>query len=128
MFVKIHWPKSIFPINSVKAMRGCIAAGRQGKLVQYARRVFEAYWELDKDITKDELLAEIARASGLDPKKMYEEMCSDEIKAELKANGIDLAHRGGYGSPTFFVGGHDMYFGNDRIPLVHSTLRALLKA
>ena len=126
--IKIHWPKSIFPINSVKAMRGCIAAGRQGKLVQYARRVLEADWELDKDKTKDELLAEIARASGLDPKKMYAEMCLDEIKAELKANGIDLAHRGGYGSPTFFVGGNDMYFGNDRIPLVHSTLRALLKA
>ena len=109
-------------------MRGCIAADRQGKLVPYARRVFVAYWGLDKDITNDELLAEIATASGLDPVKIHTAIGSDEIKAELKANGVDLARRGGYGSPTFFVGGHDMYFGNDRIPLVHSALRAILTA
>jgi len=126
--IKIRWPMSIFPVNSVKAMRGCIAADRQGKLVPYARRVFVAYWGLDMDITKDELLAEIATASGLDPVKIHTAIGSDEIKAELKANGVDLARRGGYGSPTFFVGGHDMYFGNDRIPLVHSALRAILTA
>ena len=126
--IKIRWPMSIFPVNSVKAMRGCIAADRQGKLVPYARRVFVAYWGLDMDITKDELLAEIATASGLDPVKIHTAIGSDEIKAELKANGVDLARRGGYGSPTFFVGGRDMYFGNDRIPLVHSALRAILTA
>ena len=124
--IKIHWPMSIFPINSVKAMRGCVAADSQGKLVPYARGVFEAYWRLDKDITKDELLAEIATACGLDPVKMRTAIGSVEIKAELKANGVDLARRGGYGSPTFFVDGHDMYFGNDRIPLVHSALSAIL--
>ena len=126
--IKIRWPMSIFPINSVKAMRGCIAADRRGKLVPYARGVFEAYWGLDKDITKDELLAEIAVASGLDSKQMFAAIGSDEIKAELKANGIELARRGGYGSPTFFVDSHDMYFGNDRIPLVHSALRGILTA
>ena len=26
--------------------------------------------------------------------------------------------RGGFGSPTMFLDGGDMYFGNDRIPLV----------
>ena len=126
--IKIRWPMSIFPINSVKAMRGCIAADRQGKLIPYARGVFEAYWGQDKDITRDELLTEIAVASGLNPEQMYTAINSDEIKTELRDNGLDLARRGGYGSPTFFVDSNDMYFGNDRIPLVYSALRAILTA
>ena len=126
--INIRWPMSIFPINSVKAMRGCIAADRQGKLVPYARGVFEGYWGLDRDITQDDLLAEIALAAGLDPDNVCAAIKSDEIKAELKANGADLAQRGGYGSPTFYVNGNDMYFGNDRIPLIHSSLKAALTA
>ena len=126
--INIRWPMSIFPINSVKAMRGCIAADRQGKLVPYARGVFEAYWGLDRDITQDDLLAEIALAAGLDPNEISTAIGSDKIKAELKANGEDLAQRGGYGSPTFFVNGNDMYFGNDRMPLIHSSLKAALTA
>ena len=126
--INIRWPMSIFPINSVKAMRGCIAADRQGKLVPYARGVFEAYWGLDRDITQDDLLAEIALAAGLDPNEISTAIGSDKIKTELKANGEDLAQRGGYGSPTFFVNGDDMYFGNDRMPLIHSSLKAALTA
>ena len=126
--INIRWPMSIFPINRVKAMRGCIAANRQGKLVPYARGVFEAYWGLDRDITQDDLLAEIALAAGLDSNEISEAIGSDQSKAELKANGEDLARRGGYGSPTFFVNGGDMYFGNDRIPLIHSSLKAALTA
>ena len=126
--INICWPMSIFPINSVKAMRGCIAADRQGKLVPYARGVFEAYWGLDRDITQDDLLAEIALAAGLDPNEISTAIGSDKIKTELKANGEDLAQRGGYGSPTFFVNGDDMYFGNDRMPLIHSSLKAALTA
>ena len=126
--INIRWPMSIFPINSVKAMRGCIAADRQGKLVPYARGVFEAYWGLDRDITQDDLLAEIALAAGLDPNEISTAIGSDKIKAELKANGEDLAQRGGYGSPTFFVNGDDMYFGNARMPLIHSSLKAALTA
>ena len=30
--------------------------------------------------------------------------------------------RGGFGSPTFFVNGDDMYFGNDRIQLLENIL------
>ena len=74
--IKISWPMTIFPINSVKAMRGCIAAGRQGKLVPYATGVFESYWGQDKDITQDDILADIASAADLDPVEMAAAMAS----------------------------------------------------
>ena len=45
-----------------------------------------------------------------------------EIKAKLRANTDELIERGGFGSPTIFVDGDDMYFGNDRLPLVREAL------
>jgi 2-hydroxychromene-2-carboxylate isomerase len=45
------------------------------------------------------------------------------IKDKLRANTQELIDRGGFGSPTIFVGGEDMYFGNDRLPLVRAALQ-----
>ena len=41
----------------------------------------------------------------------------------LRQNTDELIARGGYGSPTIFINGDDMYFGNDRLELVESRLR-----
>ena len=46
------------------------------------------------------------------------------IKEQLKANTDELIQRGGFGSPTIFVNGNDMYFGNDRLQLVREALLA----
>ena len=35
---------------------------------------------------------------------------------------LEVIERGGFGSPTIFVGGEDMYFGNDRLPLVREAV------
>jgi 2-hydroxychromene-2-carboxylate isomerase len=40
----------------------------------------------------------------------------------LRANTDELVARGGFGSPTIFVNGTDMYFGNDRLVLVDRAL------
>ena len=40
----------------------------------------------------------------------------------LRANTDELIKRGGFGSPTIFVNGSDMYFGNDRLALVRHAL------
>ena len=43
-------------------------------------------------------------------------------KDKLRANTDELIARGGFGSPTMFVDGDDMYFGNDRLVLVRERL------
>jgi 2-hydroxychromene-2-carboxylate isomerase len=116
--IAIKWRPSIFPINSVRAMRGCIVADQAGVVMPYARLVFEAYWRDDRDITQDGVLAEIARGAGLDPGAHLAEIDRPEIKQRLRDNTDELVRRGGFGSPTMFVNGGDMYFGNDRLPLV----------
>ena len=47
------------------------------------------------------------------------------IKDKLRATTQELIDRGGYGSPTMFVGGDDMYFGNDRMPLIREAVLRL---
>src|SRR5258707_44444 len=45
------------------------------------------------------------------------------IKDQLKANPDEVMARGGFGSPTIFIDKTDMYFGNDRMPLIREALQ-----
>jgi 2-hydroxychromene-2-carboxylate isomerase len=119
----IKWTPSVFPVSSVKAMRACLVAEREGLIVEFARAVFQAYWGADLDISHDEVLERIAGRVGL-PDDLLARAGAPEIKAELRANTDELIARGGFGSPTLFVNGSDMYFGNDRLALVAAALRS----
>ncbi|HEY9158701.1 2-hydroxychromene-2-carboxylate isomerase [Candidatus Binatus sp.] len=112
---------TVFPVNSVKAMRGAFVANEHRVIAHYSRHVFESYWGEDKDISKDGVLREIVRATGLDEKEFFTKIASDEYKARLRENVEELIARGGFGSPTMFVEG-SMFFGNDRLPLVEHEL------
>jgi 2-hydroxychromene-2-carboxylate isomerase len=119
----IVFPPTVFPVNSVKAMRGCLVLEPEGKLVPFARAVFEVYWGEDRDISRPEVLAGICRQVGVDPEWFLAAIEAPAIKDRLRANTQELMDRGGFGSPTIFVGGTDMYFGNDRLPLVRAALQ-----
>ena len=124
--VDIRFPPSIFPVNSVKAMRACCwlltrPAGT-AQMEAFAEAVFQAYWTHDQDISQDSVLATIATALELDAAVLLAAIATPEVKAQLKANTDDVIARGGFGSPTFFVGGDDMYFGNDRLPLLRAAV------
>jgi 2-hydroxychromene-2-carboxylate isomerase len=112
----------VFPVNSVKAMRGCRFAEASGRIREYAALVFESYWSDLRDISQDDVLADIALRVGLDPAAYFADLAKPETKAWLRANTDELIARGGFGSPTMFVDGDDMYFGNDRLPLVRAAL------
>ncbi|MBK7950620.1 MAG: 2-hydroxychromene-2-carboxylate isomerase [Deltaproteobacteria bacterium] len=121
--LKITWPPKVFPVNSVAAMRGVIAAFDEGRGVEFSRAAFEAYWGEDRDISQREVLVDVAARAGLDPQSLLARIETPEIKARLRANTDELIARGGYGSPTIFVNGDDLYFGNDRLVLVREALR-----
>ena len=122
----IKMPPTVFPVNSVKAMRGCILLGNE-KMVPFARAVFEAYWGDDKDISQDAVLTEICAKLGIDPARFLAGIGDQAIKDQLKANTEEVMARGGFGSPTIYLDKTDMYFGNDRLPLIREAL-ARLKA
>jgi 2-hydroxychromene-2-carboxylate isomerase len=115
---------TVFPVNSVKAMRGCILLGQDlpKAMVPFARAVFEIYWGEDQDISQDAVLAEVCKRVGVDVEKFFAGIGQRAIKDQLKANTDEVMARGGFGSPTIFIDKTDMYFGNDRLPLVREAL------
>ena len=113
---------TIFPVNSVKAMRGCILLEREGALVAFARAVFEAYWRDDRDISDEGVLGDICTRLGVDRRAFLAGLSDPAIKNKLKQNTDELIERGGFGSPTMFLDRDDMYFGNDRLMLLRAAL------
>ncbi|UTP40356.1 2-hydroxychromene-2-carboxylate isomerase [Phenylobacterium sp. LH3H17] len=122
--IAITFPPKVFPVNSVKAMRGCIWLAPQGKLVPFATKVFEAYWGDNLDISQDAVLSAICEAVGVDGQAFLAGIATPEIKEQLRLNTEEVMARGGFGSPTIFVGKDDMYFGNDRLPLIRAAVLA----
>jgi 2-hydroxychromene-2-carboxylate isomerase len=119
--VTIVFPPSVFPVNSVKAMRGCIwIAGSEafkGHLLAFVEASFAAYFSREQDISQDAVLASICRQTGIDADAFADGITQPTIKEALKANTDEAIARGAFGVPSFFVG-DDMYFGNDRLELL----------
>ncbi|HZZ35235.1 MAG TPA: 2-hydroxychromene-2-carboxylate isomerase [Caulobacteraceae bacterium] len=120
--LKIKFPPTVFPVNSVKAMRACIVLEPQGKLIAFATAAFETYWGDNRDISQDAVLADVCRMAGVDAERLLTAITDQAVKDQLKANTDEVMRRGGFGSPTIFVGGDDMYFGNDRLELVRDAI------
>ena len=125
--LKIVMPPRVFPVNSVKAMRGCIwllqndASAQKATMIKFAKAVFEAYWAREEDISQDDVLADICGSVGVDAPTLFEAISQSAIKDQLKANTEEVIARGGFGSPSMFVG-NDMYFGNDRLGLLREVV------
>ena len=124
--ITISFPEK-FPVNSVKAMRGCLYAAQENQLVKFAMNVFKAYWSRGIDISQEDLLLDIANDSSLDSLDFKKFINSQRAKEILIDNTEELIKRGGFGSPTFFYNDH-MFFGNDRLSLFEESLqRGLLE-
>lgn len=123
--LSIQFPPSVFPVNSVKAMRGCTwvaqDATASAQLVPFIEATFAAYFCKDQDISQDAVLAEICRTTGIDAEAFLAGIARPDIKEQLKAQTDEAIRRGAFGSPTLFVG-DDMYFGNDRLGMVRAAV------
>ena len=120
--LEIKTRPTIFPVNSVKAMRGCILLEPEGNLLPFARGVFEAYWRDDRDISNDEVLTAICGKVAVDPQRFFAGIAQQSVKDKLRANTDEVIERGGFGSPTIYLDRDDMFFGNDRLPLLRAAL------
>jgi 2-hydroxychromene-2-carboxylate isomerase len=69
------------------------------------------------------VLTKVCESVGVDPQKFFAGIGTQAIKDQLKANTDEVMARGGFGSPTIFIDRTDMYFGNDRLPLVREALQ-----
>jgi 2-hydroxychromene-2-carboxylate isomerase len=109
-----------FPMISLKALRTYLALPeeRQGA---FRERTFRAYWAEDRDIADDAVLRELLGAGpGAD------EVLARTQEPAVKKALIDATQRaveaGVFGAPTWVVDGKELFWGQDRIPLVERAL------
>ncbi len=122
--VTMNFPSRWHPAKSVNAMRmACTLADDMPGLVAFSRGAFESYFGRQQNLDDPDVLVAVANRAGLDGEAMRGAAQTDAVKALLRANTDELIARGGYGSPTIFVDGSDMYFGNDQLPLVEAALQ-----
>ena len=120
--IQFNWPK-IFPINSVKSMRGSFYfLDKNQNIEEYLEKVFKAYWTEGKDISSNDCLKDIVISLSASADDFIEFIDLPETKKRLVDNTQELMDRNGFGSPTFFLDTEDMYFGNDRIQLIKNKL------
>ena len=117
--VTMRFPSPHHPLKSVNAMRLCCALeADQPTLARFADAAFEAYFAEQRNLDDPAVLASIVSGLNLDTEALLAAASSDAIKARLRANTDEAIARGAYGSPTCFVDGDAMYFGNDQLPLL----------
>tara|TARA_B100001250_G_scaffold412731_1_gene444747 strand:+ start:1590 stop:2198 length:609 start_codon:yes stop_codon:yes gene_type:complete len=118
----INWP-DVFPVNSVKAMRGAFYAINKEMISEYSSKVFFSYWTEGNDISQDEVLNQIISSLDFDSQDFFSFIELDQTKELLKSNTQELIDRGGFGSPTIFINEKNMFFGNDRLQLLEEILQ-----
>lgn len=123
--VPMNFPSPHHPLRSVHAMRFCCALEQdQATLHRFTTAAFEAYFGEARNLDDPAELVAVANACGLDGAALAELAGSPEVKDRLRANTQEAIDRGAFGSPTIFVDGTHMYFGNDQMPLVRARLLA----
>lgn len=118
--VPLNFP-TVFPVNSIAAMRMACAANETGGGGRFALAVMHAYWVDGVDIGQPEALVAAITAAGLDGAALFAASQQQRIKDRLRAHTDEAIRRGAFGAPTFFVG-DEMFWGNDRLVLLERHL------
>lgn len=112
-----------FPVNTLLAMRGAVAAEMEGNLAPYINAVLHHMWEAPKKMDDPDTFVAALNESGFDGTALAARAQNDDVKARLIENTNAAVARGVFGIPTFFVG-EDMFFGKERLGQVEEALLA----
>ena len=112
-----------FPVNTLKIMRGAIAAQKLGVFEKYVDEVYGHMWSEPKKMDELDVIRAAYEASGLPADDLIKGMEDADVKAKLIANTENSVARGVFGSPSFFVG-RELYFGKDRLREVEEEIEA----
>lgn len=108
-----------FPVNSLLAMRGLIAAEMDGVKDAYVDAVLKGFWEDGLKMDDPAVMQDVLTRAGLDGAALIARTQDPAVKQALAANTDAAVARGVFGIPTFFVG-EEMFFGKDRLGQVEA--------
>ena len=83
-------------------MRGYLVIDHNSKR-KFFDICFDYYWRDNADISDLNILKEILKLTGLDEKKFFDKVQSEETKSRLKELTNDAFQKDIFGAPTFVV-------------------------
>lgn len=114
-----------FPMPTQLAARAMLWIGQtQGaaKAVEFAKRVYAAYFVEGRNITEAETIAAIGASLAINPEALIEAAGSVAIKDQLKADVEAAMARGIFGSP-FMIVDDEPFWGFDRFDQLEAFLK-----
>ena len=103
---------SKFPISTTKLMRGCLILNKE-QLNKYINLVFDAYWKNNKDISDDNVLAEILKKIEMSIDQFNYKTDDPQVKEKLKNLTSEAYKKNIFGAPTYVVN-NKIFWGQDR--------------
>jgi 2-hydroxychromene-2-carboxylate isomerase len=110
-----------FPINTMKLMRGAVAAQQVGCFAEYHRVIYPAFWVEGANLGDQDVIRSVLTKGGLNAALLLARIEEPGVKEQLRLNTDEAVRRGVFGAPTFFVG-EEMFWGNDRLLFVEESL------
>ena len=114
-----------FMSNTLRLMRGAVAAQANGCFALYHRAIYRATWAKVQNLGDDTVLRELLENADVPASTLMADIERQEVKDQLRQNTDRAVERGVFGAPTFFVDG-EMFWGNDRFDFVEEALRKLV--
>jgi len=116
-------PNPYFPVNTLRIMRGAVAAQRLGFFERYVDEVYRHMWAEPRKMDEPDIIRGAFEESALPADDLFRLMEDGEVKQTLIANTENAVARGVFGSPSFFVGS-ELFFGKDRLREVEEEIEA----
>lgn len=116
-------PNPYFPVNTLRIMRGAVAAQRLGFFERYVDEVYRHMWAEPRKMDEPDIIRGAFEESALPAEDLFQLMEDGEVKQTLIANTENAVARGVFGSPSFFVGS-ELFFGKDRLREVEEEIEA----
>ena len=110
-----------FPINTMRLMRGAVAAQHAECFAEYHRVIYPAFWVDGANLGEPEVIRAVLDKAGLNADLILARIEEPDVKEQLRLNTEEAVRRGVFGAPTFFVG-EEMFWGNDRLMFVEEAL------
>lgn len=114
--VPFREPESVH-LDPRRVALACTAALRQGAVAPFSHRLFRAIFGDGISPINDETCVRLAAEAGLDPAAFARTLVEPATEAALATTLNEALAKGVFGVPSFVVDGQ-VFFGNDRLPLV----------
>ncbi len=93
-----------FIANTLKLMRGAVAAQKIGVFDRWHDAIYRAVWADARDLGDEAELTRVIDGPGIRSGDIFAASERQDVKEELRANSDNAVARGVFGPPTFFVG------------------------